>query len=116
MSKMIALDFDGVLHSYTSGWQGPGEIPDPPTPGAQEFCRKLLGAGYEVVVFSSRSNYVEGLRSIHLWLTENSFPSEIRVVTQKPSAHVALDDRSITFMGHWPSIDEIVNFKPWNRQ
>ena len=34
---IICLDFDGVIHSYTSGWKGAAVIPDPPVPGALEF-------------------------------------------------------------------------------
>ena len=29
----IILDFDGVIHSYTSGWQGADVIGDPPWRG-----------------------------------------------------------------------------------
>lgn len=32
----VIIDFDGVLHSYTSGRKGADVIPDPPTPGAKE--------------------------------------------------------------------------------
>lgn len=49
----IALDFDGVLHSYTSGWTG--EIPmDPPTPGAVVFVEELLRQGYKLHIFTTR--------------------------------------------------------------
>lgn len=51
----IALDFDGVLHSYRNGYTG--EIPlDPPVEGAQLFCEMLLERGYEVVIFTTRAH------------------------------------------------------------
>ena len=51
----LVLDFDGVIHSYTSGWKGADVIPDPPVDGAIAF---MLGAllHFDVVIFSSRSN------------------------------------------------------------
>ena len=52
---IVALDFDGVLHSYASGWTG--AIPlDPPVPGAQEFCGALIQRGYKIVIFSTRAH------------------------------------------------------------
>lgn len=40
---------------------------------------------------------------------EESFPRE------KPSAHVTIDDRAITFNGKWPTMDFLHNFRPWNK-
>lgn len=36
--------------------------------------------------------------------------------TTKPSAFVTLDDRALTFDGHWPEIDALKAFKPWNKK
>lgn len=70
--KIIAVDFDGVLHSYISGWKGARNIPDPPTPGAIRWLSIML-EGYcdtpdsitamappgifEIHIVSSRSRY-----------------------------------------------------------
>lgn len=44
----VVFDFDGVIHSYTSGWKGTAEIPDPPVPGIGEAITKLRQLGYRV--------------------------------------------------------------------
>ena len=36
-NPIICVDFDGVIHSYKSGWRGVAVIPDPPVPGAIEW-------------------------------------------------------------------------------
>lgn len=65
--KILCLDFDGVLHSYTSGWKGPRCIPDDPVPGAIAW---LIGAieKFEINIFSSRSNYFLGRWVMKQWL------------------------------------------------
>lgn len=70
MKPILCLDFDGVIHSYTSRWQGASVIPDPPVPGALEFIVKALET-YEVAIFSSRSHQWGGKRAMKRWLREN---------------------------------------------
>lgn len=41
-TPILSIDFDGVLHSYKSGWQGARNIPDPPVPDAIPWLRSLL--------------------------------------------------------------------------
>lgn len=40
MKQTVVFDFDGVIHSYTSGWKGATVIPDPPVPGIKEAIKK----------------------------------------------------------------------------
>lgn len=64
---ILSLDFDGVIHSYTSGWKGPRTIPDDPVPGALEFIVEAL-KHFQVHIFSSRSRYLFGRRAMKKWL------------------------------------------------
>ena len=46
MARTVVFDFDGVIHSYTSGWLGETTIPDPPVPGIREALKEIHDAGY----------------------------------------------------------------------
>lgn len=70
MSKnkpILVLDFDGVLHSYSSGWKGATVIPDPPVPGALEFVVGALES-FQVAILSSRSHQWFGRYAMKRWL------------------------------------------------
>lgn len=57
--RILCLDFDGVIHSYKSGWLGPRTIVDPPVPGAIEFMLRA-SCNFEINIYSSRSKYLFG--------------------------------------------------------
>ena len=60
--KIICVDFDGVIHSYTTGWRGETHIPDPPVPGALKWLADLINNGkYKPVIYSSRSKTETGM-------------------------------------------------------
>jgi hypothetical protein len=69
--KTLVFDFDGVIHSYASGWQGARVIADGPVPGAIEFLAELLLDGqYQLCIYSSRSSQWGGRRAMRKWLRE----------------------------------------------
>jgi hypothetical protein len=119
---ILCLDFDGVIHSYTSGWKGADVIPDPPVPGAMAFIREAQ-EHFTVAIFSSRSNQPGGLDAMKRYIALNS---EIGFLydpiaglewpLEKPAAMVTIDDRALTFDGTWPAIDTLKSFKPWNKK
>lgn len=123
---VLCLDFDGVIHSYTSGWQGARNIPDPPVAGAIEFIGTALVAGWDVAIHSSRARHWGGVSAMRNWLRKHAdmlwYPTpggvgieDVRIVRFKPSAMVTLDDRAITFTGEFPSLDLLKRFRPWNK-
>jgi hypothetical protein len=123
---ILCLDFDGVLHAYTSGWRGAAVIPDPPVPGAFDFLRAALRL-FTVAVYSSRSQQPGGIPAMQAWLAgwarrelpaeaDLSFLDEIIWPTEKPAAFLTLDDRAVTFTGQWPSPESLRAFRPWHQQ
>lgn len=107
--KILALDFDGVLHHYT-GWNN--GIMGRPQEGAVEFCRQAVER-FKIYVVSSRCNNEVGMEAVLSWLAKYDFPEEMIVTAERPPAYVSLDDRALTFTGIWPSVNELLNFQPW---
>jgi hypothetical protein len=115
----IALDFDGVLHSYSSGWTG--VIPfDPPVRDlggmkAQDFCQALLDKNHEIVVHTCRADTDNGKAVVRDYLRHHKFPKimwgpvyaeggvligyECEITDRKPRADVYIDDRGLRFEG-----------------
>lgn len=125
--RILCLDFDGVIHSYASGWKGIAEIPDPPVPGALAFIEKAQAEGWTVAIFSSRSRSIRGRRAMKAWLKRHldahTLPLEaddiycgIAWPWTKPPAVVSIDDRCLTFTGEWPSMADLRDFRPWTKQ
>lgn len=117
--KTLVVDFDGVLHSYVSGWKGPTAIPDPPVPGALRFLVEAVQR-FEVAVLSSRSREAGGIEAMKAWLSEHGLPAEVlgrlRFPRTKPPAHVYLDDRGWRFEGTFPTLEAIDAFEPWHKR
>lgn len=127
---ILAVDFDGVLHSYTSGWKGIDQIPDPPVPQALLWLF-LAAQEFEVHIFSSRSAKLNGIRAMQRWLVthmagmfgggeeeaDEFVHTELQWPTQKPAAWLTVEDRAHRFDGDFSKItnEHIRNFKPWNR-
>lgn len=132
MNPIICVDFDGVIHSYTSGWKGVSVIPDPPVSGAIEWLISHLPEpdsfgmsfyqGPIVQIYSSRSKSWFGRRAMKKWLIAHGLPREyiddglLKFPTKKPAAFLTIDDRAICFNGKFPSTEEMMAFKPWNKK
>lgn len=98
MEETIVFDFDGVIHSYKSGWQGPSNIPDEPVEGIAGLMKILKERGYKIVVVSSRARTPEGVLAITQYLDEHEITYD-EIDSQKPPAKCYIDDRGIRFNG-----------------
>ncbi len=110
--KTICIDFDGVIHSYTSKWTKAEDIPDPPVPGAFAFLRAATER-FGVVIQSTRA-------ATDRWMVEHNLDQatmhRLSIMCTKPPASIYLDDRGWRFEGTFPDLDEIDAFQPWNRR
>jgi hypothetical protein len=114
---ILCLDFDGVLHSYTSKWQGADIIPDPPVPGMVEFLTEAVKV-FDVQVYSTRSAHPGGIQAMMAWMAKYvpaEVAAKISYPVSKPPALVTIDDRAVRFEGVWPDIQWLRDLKPWNK-
>lgn len=112
----ICFDFDGVIHSYTSGWCGECNIPDAPVDGIVLAIRELECAGFQVVVCSSRAKTENGKMAIVQYLDKIGLTG-LAVFAEKPPAKVYIDDRALCFDGNATGLlDKIISFKTWQEK
>ena len=110
--RTICFDFDGVIHSYASGWKGASVIPDKPVNGIRELIAELREKGIRIVVVSSRCNSPGGKEATESWLNENGITVD-EVTNERPDCIANIDDRGIPFTENL--YHDIVTFVPWNK-
>lgn len=103
--KTIAVDFDGVIHRYTKGWQD-GSIYDTPVEDSEKQLKRLIEKGYKVIIFTTRVNPEMGgnvtleREKMEEWLKANGFKDGVHyheITALKPKAIAYIDDRAIRF-------------------
>lgn len=118
---ILSLDFDGVLHSYVSGWQGAAVISDPPTEGAMRFLWEATDR-FRVAIHSSRSHQPGGKRAMQEWLTKHfrAHWAADRTTCDDKLAEIEWPDEKppamVTLTGTWPTVQSLLEFKPWNKR
>lgn len=108
--KTVAIDFDGVIHKYSKGWQN-GTIYDGPVKGVHEALMTLM-KDYAVYIFTTRNALdVVNWMNINFWGNgEMGFKTvlipedmkfwqgtELGVSNRKLPAIAYIDDRGIRF-------------------
>ena len=130
----LSVDFDGVIHQYTSPWTNAETISDGPVPGALRWLWKAT-EWFEVAIYSSRSKNPIARGAMCGWMQRHSAEefgadhpmADISVSTEnypilfaheKPAAFLTIDDRAICFEGDWSELEpaDLLLFKPWNKR
>lgn len=126
MKSTIIVDFDGVIHSYTSKWAGAAVAKDPPVPGAIDFLFRAI-RDFKVAIVSSRSSSADGRECMRAYIerwavAEGHDINDVQCLfdnldfpIDKPPATLSIDDRAFCFKGVFPTTQEIKEFKPWNK-
>ena len=127
--RRIAIDFDGVIHSYTTKWEAANIIPDSPVEGALQWLADNI-LNYELVIFSTRNHQEGAIDAMRDWLYKHyredgwiSFAA-MEIVSRlkfhtgegKPICELFVDDRGFCFEGTFPTDEYMKNFKPWNKR
>jgi hypothetical protein len=129
---IMCVDFDGVIHSYTTPWINEFTIPDPPVSGALAWLWEAT-KHFTVHIYSSRSKTEAGRNAMQTWLcnyAKAEFPPNhpmcwepgpaypIIFSHEKPPAFLTIDDRALTFNGTWENLvpANLLNFKSWNKR
>ena len=123
MTKTVAVDFDGVIHAYSKGWQD-GSIYDKPVPGAFDALA-LLMKKFAVMVHTTREP-----ASVARWIKEwggietcwYADPAKLPqfwddqrcllVTDRKLPAVAYIDDRAIRFTNWDQALDDLGRFEP----
>lgn len=119
----VAVDFDGVIHSYVTPWLSEAHCPDPPVPGAIPFLGLLLSEKMNVVIHTTRGRTDDGRLAVAQYLLNHGLDADairtgkVKVTHEKPPALVYIDDRAYRFDGsNWPTVGEIFRLKPWHKE
>ena len=100
--RIIAVDFDGVIHEYSQGWWN-GSIYDGPVNGALDALLKLK-KNFDIIIFTTREDHgairqwIRIQAEIYLFNTEElNTLLELPITNKKPLAFAFIDDRAIRF-------------------
>ena len=112
--KNIAVDFDGVIHTFDKGWYD-GTCYGEPIEGSLEALEKL-SEKWNIVIFTAKGrpdrplvNGMTGIELVEEWLEKHDVLQYIDYVTwEKPRAEYYIDDKGLHFNNNWDEILEEV--------
>ncbi len=108
----LAIDFDGVVHTFDKGWHD-GTCYGEPIEGAVEAI-KSLSEHWNIIIFSAKVrpdrplvNGMTGYELVDEWLEKHGVRNCVSEIThEKPRAKFYIDDKAIEFKNNWDDILE----------
>lgn len=115
-TKTIAIDFDGVIHSFEFGFHD-GTIYGTPLPGSLESIKKIAEK-YKIVIYTAKAkkdrpliNGKTGTELVWEWLKNYEIDTFIADVTaEKPRAVCYIDDKAIQFINWNQALNDLSTF------
>ena len=115
-TKTIAIDFDGVIHSFEFGFHD-GTIYGTPLPGSLESIKKIAEK-YKIVIYTAKAkkdrpliNGKTGTELVWEWLKKYKIDTLITDVTaEKPRAVCYIDDKAIQFINWDQALNDLSTF------
>ena len=131
----IAIDFDNVVHSYTSPWSHAADIADPPLRGAIAWLERLTSEGARVFLHTCRftqdhpqaagflaADPATVELAVRTWLQvhglSDAAAARITMWTHpgKPYADAYVDDKAVEFTGQWHTVATLKNIVAANKE
>jgi hypothetical protein len=115
-SRTIAIDFDGVIHSFELGFHD-GTIYGTPIEGSIEAVRRIAEK-YTVVIYTAKAkkdrplvNGKTGTELVWEWLEKYNLKEHIADVTaEKPRCICYIDDKAVQFLNWNQALNDLVKF------
>jgi hypothetical protein len=115
-SKTIAIDFDGVIHSFEFGYHD-GTIYGTPIDGSIESIKKIAEK-YNIVIYTAKAkkdrplvNGKTGTELVWEWLEKYKISQYIKDVTaEKPRCICYIDDKAIQFNNWAQALNDLTKF------
>jgi len=101
--RNIAIDFDGVIHTFDKGWYD-GTCYGEPLPGSLEAIIKLSET-HNIIIFTAKAkpsrplvNGKTGVQLVREWLEKHEVMKYVSEITaEKPRSQIYIDDKGYHF-------------------
>jgi hypothetical protein len=115
-NNIIAIDFDGVIHSFEFGYHD-GTIYGTPIPGSRESLERL-SQKFKLILYTAKAkpdrplvNGKTGVELVQEWLEKYELDKYfVEITSEKPRCLCYIDDKAIQFTSWDNTLEELKKF------